>query len=502
MSALAAGIGSLVVDAPRQAVVLDEQAAAHLGLGAPPADGLPVDFWLGLFVEQDRVLVHALLLAGVPPGAAERLVVRVPSATPGQVRMLELSFVGSSSVAELVGASRDITAQTSREELRRQKAAAERASQAQSEFMSQVSHELRTPLNAILGFSQLMAMDAGWPLPEAQRERLDLIRHSSHRLLSLIDQLLQLGRLEQGRRHLKVRSVEAVDVVRRCVESLQVLAQERGVTLEVEDDGTAPVVRADLQALEQVLTNLLSNAVKYNREQGRISVTTAPAEDGTVRVAVSDTGLGMTPEQMAGLFQPYNRLGRESGPVEGTGIGLVISRRLVELMGGTLEVSSRAGQGSTFTVRLPAAPPPAHEPPAPRPERASRYRQRRVHYVEDNETNIEIMRGVLLQRPQIELEVSMHGLDGLAAIRHRRPDLILLDMQLPAISGLELLRHIKNDDDIASIPVIVVSADATTARMQEALTLGAAHYLTKPVDVPMLLEQVDELLEAQETRWG
>ena len=219
-------------------------------------------------------------------------------------------------------------------------------------------------------------------------------------------------------------------------------------------------------------------------------------------MTVADTGLGMTTEQQASLFQPYNRLGRENSGIEGTGIGLVISRRLAELMGGTLQATSEAGVGSIFTLRLPAAdkaelPPVQYTDTSPAP-----YQQRLVHYVEDNETNIEVMRGVLAQRTQIRLETSMLGLDGLAAIRATRPDLVLLDMQLPDISGLELLRHLKQDDSVAHIPVVVVSADATTLQTQQALTSGAVQYVTKPLDVPQFLHIVDRILEEADTRWS
>jgi CheY-like chemotaxis protein/anti-sigma regulatory factor (Ser/Thr protein kinase) len=271
-------------------------------------------------------------------------------------------------------------------------------------------------------------------------------------------------------------------------------------------------VQADATRLKQVLTNLLSNAVKYNREGGTLGITTRAVKarddsdnapwDGIERVeiAVSDTGLGMTPEQLAALFQPYNRLGREASGIEGTGIGLVIARSLSELMGGSLQASSEPGVGSIFTLRLPAAP--AAEAPALRfsDTRPAPYLARRVHYVEDNETNIEVMRGIFLQRPQIELQVSMLGLDGLAAIRATQPDLVLLDMQLPDISGVELLGHLKNDDSVARIPVIVVSADATAENMQAALVAGAQHYVTKPVDLVQLLDLVDEVLDRPITR--
>jgi CheY-like chemotaxis protein len=218
-------------------------------------------------------------------------------------------------------------------------------------------------------------------------------------------------------------------------------------------------------------------------------------------IEVGDTGPGLTPEQLGQLFQPYNRLGREHSGIEGTGIGLVISRRLAGLMGGRLDASSEPGVGTCFELRLPAARDDVASIEAEPAPTALTYSRRLVHYVEDNETNIEVMRGILLQRPQIELGVTMLGLDALSAIRSAQPQLILLDMHLPDISGLELLRHLKGDPAIAGIPVIVVSADATTQRIQEALTLGAAHYVTKPIELRRFLGMVDEVLEGLETRW-
>jgi CheY-like chemotaxis protein len=223
-----------------------------------------------------------------------------------------------------------------------------------------------------------------------------------------------------------------------------------------------------------------------------------------IEIVVSDTGLGMTRAQMDELFQPYNRLGRERTAVEGTGIGLVISRRLAELMGGSLRAQSVAGEGSNFILTLPRAPQAdgGLTTESELPTEPASYRRRQVHYIEDNETNIEVMRGMLLRRPQVNLSVSMNGLDGLAAVRLRRPSLILLDMHLPDIDGLELLRHLKDDDDLGSIPVVVVSADATAAHIEAALTAGAAHYITKPVNLASFLAILDELLDDMDTHFG
>jgi CheY-like chemotaxis protein len=281
-------------------------------------------------------------------------------------------------------------------------------------------------------------------------------------------------------------------------------AEKRGLRIEQQLDRRARAVMGDETRIKQILTNLLSNAIKYNVDGGSIVVRSRVAESQAIEILVSDTGLGMTRAQMDELFQPYNRLGRERTAVEGTGIGLVISRRLAELMGGSLRAQSVAGEGSHFILTLPRAPhadgglTTESELPA---EPAS-YRQRRVHYIEDNETNIEVMRGMLLRRPQVSLSVSMNGLDGLAAVRLHRPSLILLDMHLPDIDGLELLRHLKDDDELGSIPVLVVSADATAAHIEAALTAGAAHYITKPVNLASFLAILDELLDTMDTHFG
>jgi CheY-like chemotaxis protein len=223
-----------------------------------------------------------------------------------------------------------------------------------------------------------------------------------------------------------------------------------------------------------------------------------------VEVTITDTGLGMTPEQMRDLFQPFNRLGRERSQQEGTGIGLVISQRLAELMGGTLKARSVAGEGSSFVLTLPAVTEPHSMRTSDGGPSASgrEYHRRIVHYVEDNETNVEVMRGILAQRPQVAMDVSVTGLDGLAAIRAKRPDLVLLDMHLPDISGIELLRHLKADAATAGIPVVAVSADALASQIDAAREAGALRYLTKPVSVSELLGVVDEVLEEVETRFG
>jgi CheY-like chemotaxis protein len=248
----------------------------------------------------------------------------------------------------------------------------------------------------------------------------------------------------------------------------------------------------------------LSNAVKYNCEAGRIHIASRVLASDTVEIAVTDTGLGMTARQMAELFQPFNRLGRERSSHQGTGIGLVISQRLAELMGGSLRAKSVAGQGSSFILTLPRAidPDTVRSELDPLESAPAEYHRRVVHYVEDNETNVEVMRGILAQRQQVQMEVSVTGLDGLAAVRAKRPDLILLDMHLPDISGLELLRHLKSDRETANIPIVVVSADALAQQITDALEAGAERYLTKPVSVGELLGVLDDLLDRIDTAFS
>ncbi len=382
---------------------------------------------------------------------------------------------------------------------------AEAANRAKSEFLSRMSHELRTPLNAMIGFAQLLGLDRDPKLVAHQRDWTQQIQRAGWHLLEMINETLDLARIESGAVQLNLAPVGLVPLVAACRAMVTAAAAQRGVHLSEQIDSDATAVTGDPTRLKQVLTNLLSNAVKYNREGGRVHLSTRRVktpEGAMVEIAVADTGLGMTAEQQDALFQPYNRLGRERSAIEGTGIGLVISRRLAELMGGTLTASSEAGSGSIFTLSLPAAAAPdlpvvAYTDTSPAP-----YQQRLVHYVEDNETNVEVMRGIFAQRPQIRLEVTTLGLDGIGAIRATRPDLVLLDMQLPDISGLELLRHLKQDDAVADIPVVVVSADATTLQTQRALTSGAAHYVTKPLEVAQFLKIVDAILEKAETRWN
>ncbi len=442
-----------------------------------------------------RKLRSGLLSRRSPVDSVDSLKLRAANGRLTEVRVVVSALYDAEGrMALMVAVVEDMTAHHQLLESELALSRAEAASRAKSEFVSRMSHELRTPLNAMIGFAQLLTLNNQPALAPHQLEWTQQIQRAGWHLLAMINDTLDLARIESGATRLSLESVQLEPLLSACSDWVHQAARQRGIQLQLMVQPEMPAALADSTRLKQVLTNLLSNAVKYNREGGSVEITARDGGAGQVEISVGDTGLGMTAEQVAALFQPYNRLGREKTAVEGTGIGLVISRRLVELMDGTLQVHSTPGQGSVFTLRLPATEDlsPAHATPAlPGP---SRYQQRLVHYVEDNPTNVEVMRGVLMQRSQITMQTSMLGLDGLSAIRHSRPDLILLDMQLPDISGLELLRHIKLDDQIASIPVIVVSADATPQNMERALTLGAKHYVTKPLAIAAFLALVDESL--------
>ena len=396
----------------------------------------------------------------------------------------------------LVGVVEDITDQLRIEELGRAREAAEAANQAKNEFLSRMSHELRTPMNAILGFTQLMQMDAGEPLPPAQRTRAQQIAQAGWHLLEMINDTLDLSRIEAGSLRLDPVALDLPPLLARALAMVQGQATERGLSISQRIDPDAASLIGDPTRVTQIFTNLLSNAVKYNRPGGSVSIEARSPEPGWVEIAVRDTGLGLTDEQRADLFQPFNRLGRERTGLPGTGIGLVISQRLATMMGGTLRAEAAEGSGACFVLRLPAASPSIALPEGASHQEPTRPRngpRRRLLYVEDNALNAEVMRGVLEQRPGLELEIAPTIEAGLRALRERPPALLLLDWQLPDGDGLDLLaRQRKTGEPLP--PVVVVSANAQPDQIAAAQAAGARHYLTKPLDVRELLALVDELL--------
>ncbi len=417
----------------------------------------------------------------------------------------------------------DVTQPHRIQQLERDKAAAEATTRAQTEFLSRMSHELRTPLNAMLGYAQLMREDAQAGGDAQLRHRLQVVEGAGWHLAAMINDILDLSRLEAGHLPLKLEAAALDPLVDEALAMIAGEAAPQQITLAREAAAEPGLwAMTDPTRLRQVLANLLSNAVKYNRAGGwvRLGLRALVSDTGEpqVEIEVRDNGLGFTPAQLEHLFEPFNRLGREASPRPGTGIGLVITRGLVELMGGALTVDSQPGEGSRFVVLLPrvaaqVTPPdagatiaalstapagdalaaPAKDAPA-EPARSATYGPRRVVYIEDNPVNCEIMRAILHSRPQIELQVHEDGEDGLAAVLAAPPDLLLLDLQLGATSGLTLLSALRRGARTARLPVLVVSADVLPATREAVLAAGALGFVAKPLSLADTLRAVDEVL--------
>jgi PAS domain S-box-containing protein len=399
---------------------------------------------------------------------------------------------------------RDITESKRFEQaLKEAKEAAEAANEAKSDFLSRMSHELRTPMNSILGFGQLLQRHR---LAPEQARSVEHILKAGRHLLNLINEVLEIARIEANQQQLSLEPVHAATLLNEALALVRPTAEQRPVQLALgAPHGADAYVRADQQRLMQVLLNLLSNAIKYNRAGGTVELLarrTAGVEDtGFLAIGVRDTGPGIPPERLGELFVAFSRLGAEGSGVEGTGLGLALSRRLVEVMGGELRVESTVGEGSTFWVELPLTESPRGrlEPAradAPRPERATRA-ARTLLYVEDNLANLDLVETILFERPEIDLIPALQGRLGLQLAREHRPDLILLDLHLPDLSGEAVLHELRADERTRDIPVLVISADATTHRVARLRAAGAREYLTKPLDVDQFLGAVDAALSAE-----
>jgi len=385
--------------------------------------------------------------------------------------------------------------------------AAEAANRSKSEFLSRMSHELRTPLNAVLGFSQLLELDE---LTPDQDQAVAQITKGGRHLLDLINEILDITQIEAGKLALSPEAVNVRELIHDAIDLVRPLAEERGVhLLRSELDACNVFIFADRQRVKQIMLNLLGNAIKYNREGGTVSISCTCESPGRLQLKVTDTGPGIPREQFGLLFTPFERLGADQTTVEGTGIGLALSRRLAEVMGGTLEVDSTVGRGSTFWVELPIV-----ESPIDRIERLDELgatsvidhvdgdHRPAVLHIEDNLSNIKLIERVLAQRPGVHLIPAMQGRLGLELARQHRPALILLDLNLADISGEEVLSTMREDPLTANVPVAIVSADAMPRQAQRLLSAGATAYLTKPIDVRQLLDLVDTSLEAYARRIG
>jgi PAS domain S-box-containing protein len=371
---------------------------------------------------------------------------------------------------------------------------AKQASLAKSEFLSRMSHELRTPLHAILGFSELLEYS---DLQAEQREDLSQILKGARHLLQLINEALDLSAIEHGDVALSLEPVHAGELLAETLEMLAPLAAARSLKLTAPALAELDVhVRADRQRLKQVLLNLLSNAVKYNRDGGEVAVACLHQASGKVRFEVSDTGFGIAAENLGRVFEPFDRLGTEASAVEGTGLGLTLTKRLIEAMDGELAVESELGRGTRFWFELAVVPAPLARRRTPGEERPAPATwipgpARTIIYIEDNPSNVKLVETILARRPEVTLLVAAQGGLGLELVREHKPSLVLLDLNLPDISGAEVLRRIRSEPAIAEIPVVMLSADATPGQVERLRRAGANEYLTKPFGYERFLAIID-----------
>ena len=387
-------------------------------------------------------------------------------------------------------------------ELKRARAAAEKANLAKSDFLSSMSHELRSPLNAILGFAQLIKSDSP-PPTSSQTESIDQILHGGWYLLELINEILDLAQIESGRLALSREPTSLTEVMFECQAMIGPQAQKRGLKMTFPVFDVPCFVDADRTRLKQVLINLLSNAIKYNQPNGTVVVDVDRVK-GTperVRVSVKDSGAGLPPDMLLQLFQPFNRLGQERNAEEGTGIGLVMSKRLVELMGGEIGVESTVGFGSVFWFELnsTAAPQLAVDRagPAANPETQVQHGTplRTLLYVEDNPANLKLIEQLIARRKDMRLLTARDGDLGIQLARDNQPEVILMDINLPGISGIEALRILRADPATAHIPIVALSANAMPRDIEKGLQAGFFRYLTKPIKVDEFMQTLDEVLE-------
>jgi PAS domain S-box-containing protein len=380
-------------------------------------------------------------------------------------------------------------------------AAAEKANRAKTDFISGMSHELRTPLNAILGFAQLVETGSPPPTP-SQKRNLEQILKAGWYLLELINEILDLALIESGQLSLSREPVSLAEVILECQAMIEPQAQKRGIGMTFPRFDAPCFISADRTRIKQVLINLLFNAVKYNKPGGAVTIACSRTRPGYVRISVGDTGPGLTPEQLAQLFQPFNRLGKETGAEEGTGIGLVVTKRLVDLMGGVIGAESTVGAGSVFWVELAVTAAPkfavreteravlAHpQVPADTPLRT-------LLYVEDNPANLELVEQLIARRPDLRLLSAADGNLGIEFARACLPEVILMDINLPGISGIEALKILRADPTTAHIPIIALSANAVPRDIEKGLEAGFFNYLTKPIKVNQFMDALDVALKS------
>jgi PAS domain S-box-containing protein len=390
-------------------------------------------------------------------------------------------------------------------ELESAKSVAEQANLAKSDFLSSMSHELRSPLNAILGFAQLMESDSQSPTP-SQKESIAQILVAGWHLLNLINEILDLAMIESGTVSLSGESVSLDEVMLECRAMMEPQAHQRGISMTFPQFDNPCFVSSDRTRLKQILINLLANAIKYNKVRGTVVVDYTVSAPDRIRICIKDTGAGLRPEKLAQLFQPFNRLGQEAGAEEGTGIGLVVTKRLVELMGGAIGVDSTVGAGSVFWIELISVAAPqlaveggeaaAHAPPhVPHGTRL-----RTLLCVEDNPANLKLVEELIARCPDLRLLTAVNGTHGIELARASQPEMILMDVNLPDISGIEAMKILREDPITAHIPIVALSANAMPRDIRKGLEAGFFRYLTKPIKVNEFMDTLRMALEFAEQR--
>ena len=501
----AVGLGTWELDARSRRSVWDEQMWRLRGL-EPRAEPLSEADAMALVHPDDLppMKQEYVVAARERRPASGQFRVRWPDGSWHWLATRSIPILDASGVeVRRIGVNWDITHTREAEQALQERMLAQRESRAKSQFLARMSHELRTPLHAVIGFAQLLLTDTTLALRGEPREQLQHIHAAGEHLLALVNDVLDLSSLDTGEIRFDPQVVQLRELHDAAAPMVAALAAQHGVQLEAGELGHA--VWADPTRLRQVLLNLLTNAVKYNHRGGSVRVDALAPDDKTVVLRVRDSGRGMTREQLAHAFEPFNRLGLESKGIEGTGIGLAIVKANVERMGGRVQVQSTPGIGSTFEVRLPR-PQPAATSPAARPAMLTTAPSRsappvdgvavrvgRLLYIEDNPVNALIVRELVGQRGHLMLDEANDGASGIDSARRLQPDLILLDMQLPDIDGLEVLRRLRADPSTASIPCIALSANAMPEDIQNALGAGFADYWTKPLDFRIFLGALDTL---------
>jgi len=502
--------GVVTVDEERRIVLFNRAAESMFGVEANEALGTPIDRFIEQLPIAKRPETDASAVAS--SGSLHALTGRKRDgrAFPIEASLSRLQMAQGALTTVVL---RDITVRILADAERRAHEALEASSKAKTDFLSRMSHELRTPLNAVIGFSQLLRLDTARPLSVEQLERVQHVENAGAHLLALVNDVLDLSRIESGEMSVSSQAVQLSRVIEEAATMVSPLVTKAGIEVFLAaelpaagagqrgDARAAPPddvwVHADPVRLRQVLVNLLSNAVKYNRPGGRVALTWKRSKHAC-EILVTDTGQGIPVDQLAGLFQPFNRLGAESTGVEGTGIGLVLSRQLAEMMGGTLTITSTFGVGTCATLKLGIANAPA----APcDPARLGRSPSRAapslsVLYAEDDEVNAELVRQLVTLRRGVSLRVATDGATALAIARADPPDLMLVDMNLGDMTGIELARELRRDRATRDVRLVALSADALPEQIRAAMASGFENYLTKPINFEEVLAVLDAHCQA------